>query len=324
MNSGRIGQGRISARDRVMGRLAVRTLAAVMITTAALVASPSATALAGGPGVWTKIGVTDSGASQAGLFRTADGKLHIVWTQANKNHTFTYRTTAVSLAGKVVSTGTALSAWTSLENDPRLVPSGKGLRLVLVGNRTTNASDFFSRGAVYTETSGNGSAWSLVHGSMAAHTVLNLGLAATSEANGTPVAAFGLNNSLYYHVGVDPNAPAASSDGLISGPVGTGSETPALAKDKNGSIWLAWFQLFGSNQGYFVSKILPAKSAHPVKAPQSGSGALADSEPRQQVALAARAGGGVYMAYCSPTKSKGCAHIDLWKVGAAKPMIVPG
>jgi hypothetical protein len=204
------------------------------------------------------------------------------------------------------------------------VPNGKGLRLVLLGNQTTNASDFFSRGAVYTETSGNGSTWSLVHGSMAAHTVLNLGLAATSEANGTPVAAFGLNNSLYYHEGVDPNAPAAGSDGLITGPAGTGSETPALAKDKNGSIWLAWFQLFGSNQGYFVSQILPSKSAHPAKAPQSGGGALADNEPRQQVALTARSNGGVYLAYCSPTKSKECAHIDLWKVGAAKPLVVPG
>jgi hypothetical protein len=51
---------------------------------------------------------------------------------------------------------------------------------------------------------------------------------------------------------------------------------------------------------------------------------MADNEPRQQVALTARSGGGVYMAYCSPTKSTECAHVDLWKVGAAKPMIVPG
>jgi hypothetical protein len=70
-----------------MGRLAVRTLAATMLATAAVVAWPAGTALAGGPGVWTKIGVTDSGFSQAGLLRTADGKLHVVWTQANKNHT---------------------------------------------------------------------------------------------------------------------------------------------------------------------------------------------------------------------------------------------
>src|SRR5215471_1041108 len=137
-----LARGGYQQRDRVMGRLAVRTLAAMMITTAAIAACPSGTAFAGGPGVWTKIGVTDSGFSQAGLLRTADGRLHVVWTQANKNHTFTYRTTTISLLGKVVSAGTALSGWTNLENDPRLVPSGKGLRLVLLGNRTTNAADF--------------------------------------------------------------------------------------------------------------------------------------------------------------------------------------
>jgi hypothetical protein len=42
------------------------------------------------------------------------------------------------------------------------------------------------------------------------------------------------------------------------------------------------------------------------------------------VALAARVGGGVYMAYCVADSNEPCVHIDLWKVGAAKPMTVPG
>jgi hypothetical protein len=304
-----------------MSRFAARATALLAIGLTVAVGQ-SGVAFAGGPGVWTKIGVTTSGFNQATLFRTADGRLHMVWLKRNAS-TSSYASATISLTGKLLGIATALSNWTSLEGDPRLVATGSGLRLVWIGNRTTNAGDFFSRGAVYTQTSANGSSWSLVHGSMAQHTVLNLGLAATTEANGTPVAAFGLNNSLYFHEGIDPNAPASSSDGVQTGPIGTGLESPALARDKDGSIWLAWFQLFGTGEGYYVERILPSKAALR-KAPNSGGGANADSDPRQQVALAARPGGGVFLAYCSPTKVRQCAHINLWKVGSARPMIVPG
>ena len=37
----------------------------------------------------------------------------------------------------------------------------------------------------------------------------------------------------------------------------------------------------------------------------------------------ARAGGGVYMAYCVASSTKTCAHIALWKVGASSAMTVP-
>jgi hypothetical protein len=303
-----------------MSRFSARALVTAAIGLI-LVLGQAGPALAGGPGTWTKIGATSSGFNQAGMFRTADGRLHVVSLKRVGN-SFTLSTATISIAGRMLSTGTALSGWTSLEGDPRLVPAGSGIRLVFLGNRTTNPGDFFSRGAVYTETSANGSSWSLVHGSMAQHTVLNLGLAAANNASGTPVASFGLNNVLYFHQGVDANAPASGPDGSVAGPVGVGLVSSALARDVGGSVWLGWFQLFGSG-GYWVDKILPAKAA-PLRAPGSGSAGSADNEPRQQVALAARPGGGVYLAYCSPTKTRQCAHIDLWKVGSARPMVVPG
>jgi hypothetical protein len=40
--------------------------------------------------------------------------------------------------------------------------------------------------------------------------------------------------------------------------------------------------------------------------------------------MVARAGGGVYMAYCVTSSSQPCAHIDLWKIGSAKAKVVPG
>jgi hypothetical protein len=159
-----------------------------------------------------------------------------------------------------------------------------------------------------------------VHGTLDNHTVLNRGLAAVVEKDGaTPVAGFGLNNVLYYHVGVDPTAPATGADGVAAtGPVATGIDGDVFARDKTGSIWVSW-----SDHGYWARQILPS-AGQPMKAPQSGTAKGPDNAPRQQVAFAARVGGGEFLAYCSPSKTIPCAHVNLWRVGSAHPMVVPG
>ena len=59
-------------------------------------------------------------------------------------------------------------------------------------------------------------------------------------------------------------------------------------------------------------------------APHSKAVNLQNNQPNGPVAVAARVGGGVYYAYCAPSKSLQCAHIYLWKVGAAAAKVVPG
>jgi hypothetical protein len=78
-------------------------------------------AAAGGPGVWTKFAVTTSGGNQAGMFRTTDGALHLVWLKRNSDNSFSYMTTTFSLTGKLQGSGTALAHWVSLE--PRILSS---------------------------------------------------------------------------------------------------------------------------------------------------------------------------------------------------------
>lgn len=173
----------------------------------------------------------------------------------------------MSQSGQLGTSHTLLAGWMSLEGDPRLVPNGKDLRLVFLGGQTANPADSFSRGAVYTMTSGTGASWPLVNGSMAAHPTLNLGLA------------------------------AASPDSQVSDQPGTGLFDSVLARAKDGSMWLAWYRRFGTKQG---------------------------NSPGQQVACASRAGSGCYLAYCVPTATRGCAHVALWKVGSARPQVVPG
>jgi hypothetical protein len=78
-------------------------------------------------------------------------------------------------------------------------------------------------------------------------------------------------------------------------------------------------------QAYWIERILPTQST-PIEAPSSATHItpFENNQPQEPVALAARAGGGVYMAYCVATATQPCAHVDLWKEGASKPMVVPG
>ena len=279
-----------------------------------------ASSWAGGPGVWTKLATIDDGGATFGMARTANGDLHLVWLKKRaSNSTQSYGTSTISLAGKLLATGTAISGWMTLEHDPQLVTDGSGLRLIFEGN--TGNSGCFAAASVFTATSANGTSWSLVNGSMDQHTVGVGNLAATTESDGTtPVATFAAG--ALFHVGVDTNCPAAASDGTAPVATGNSPSNPAIVTASDGSVWVASYQAF-QKQGYFVTRILP--TAGPLlEAPGSAASAAHNNEPLEPVALAARAGGGVYMAYCVASSSQPCVHIDLWRVGSSKAMIVPG
>jgi hypothetical protein len=279
------------------------------------------TSWASGSGGWTKFATIDNVAATIGMARTGDGNLHLVWLKKKAaNNTRAYGTSTFSPAGKLTATGTAVANWQSLLPDPQLVKNGSGLRLIFEGNTGVPPS-CFADGAVFTATSANGSSWALVQGSLSSHTAGVGNLAATVESNGTtPVAAFA--GGALYHVGVDPSCPASSSDGTIPVAPGNSPSNPAIVTASDGSVWVATFQAF-TKEGYFVTQILP--SAGPLlEAPGSASSAAHNNQPLEPVALIARGGGGVYMAYCAASSKAPCAHIDLWKVGSAKPMVVPG
>jgi hypothetical protein len=277
---------------------------------------------AGGPGKWTKLAQVDNPADTFGMLRTGNGMLHLVWLKKRAaNNKQSYGSSAISIGGKLLATGTALANWNSLAPDPRLVRDGSGLRLIFEGN--TGSSGCFVDGAVFTETSVNGSSWSLVHGSMSNHTAGVGNLAATTESDGTtPVAAFAAGH--LFHIGVDPGCPASSPDGTVRPTPATDTQSfPALATDAHdGSVWVAWFQTF-TKEGFWVERILPSQGP-PMEAPGSASTASKSNQPLEPVALTARAGGGIYMAYCAISASQPCAHIDLWKVGSKTARVVPG
>ncbi len=300
----------IRLRAALVGALAMFSALAV----------PSASQ-AGGPGTWTKLATLDQGADTAGMLRTSDGTLHLVWlAKRASNTTQSIGTSAISLSGKLLATGTAVSGWGSLEQDPQLVRDGSAMRLIFEGG--TGTSGCFSIGLVYTATSTDGSHWSLATGSLSSHSAGIGNLAATTEANGiTPVATFAGGH--LFHVDFSPNCPASTPDGTIAQTIGSAPSNPAMATDSaSGAVWAAWYQGF-VKQGYWVDQILPSQGA-PIEAPGSAATLSQNNQPLDPVAMTARPGGGVYMAYCTASSSQQCAHIDLWKVGSSTVKVVPG
>ena len=275
---------------------------------------------------WTKISTdTSLGLASAGLYRTADGLLHVAWARHDaSSYSLNYST--VGPNAKLDATGTILKGWTGVSFYPRLVagPSG-GIRAVFTGGNGVSGSPY-NLGAMYSATATSaGTTWSLVKGSMSHSTTIPAtDTSATTQSTGTPVASWPGGSGVAFHVGTDPNTPATKPDGTVAVSSGPDAVGTTLARETDGSVWLAWFtESFESDQGYWVDKITPTQAAK-TEAPGSGGASLANNQPHQPVAFAAGAKGGGYLAYCVPTTTITCAHIALWKVGTAKATTVPG
>ena len=278
---------------------------------------------------WTKISSdTNFSIASAGLFRTKDGRLHVIWPSEDVgkvNTTFSLHYSTVAGREKLLNTGKIESGWSAIQQFPRLVAGpGGGLRAIFTGGNGMGGSPY-NTGAIYTSTSSAaGTSWTLGTGSLSESVQVNLtDDAATTESNGTPVAAWAASTGLAYHAGVDPTIPSMNSDGLVSGNSTTGVGDPTLVRTKSGAIEAGWFNSSGTtSEGYWTDQLEPAKGT-PAKAPGSGGPNQTNGQPFEPVALASRVGGGEYLAYCVPTRVLHCGHIALWQVGSKKTIAVP-
>lgn len=276
---------------------------------------------------WTKISTdTNLGIASAGLFRTSDGKLHVAWARKDGT-TYSLHYSTVGGKAKLLATGTIVQKWTGVSFYPRLVAApGGGIRLVFTGGNGVSGSPYNLSAMYSATTTSAGTKWTLTPGSMSHSTIVSeTDTSATTQSGGTPVASWPGGSGVTYHVGLDPNTPAAKPDQTVPVTEGGGDVIgTTLIRASNGSVWVGWFTESGaSDQGYWTAKLLPSQAAK-VKAPGSGGTGLANNQPFESVAFAARAGGGEYLAYCVPNKTIECAHIALWKVGAGKASVVPG
>jgi hypothetical protein len=253
-----------------------------------------------------------------GLARAADGSLHVVYEQ-DTGSTESYDQVIVSPRGVSTAPKAILSGWSTLIHGPVLIRNGSGLRLVFSGLRSTKTSDPFTSGALYTALSTNGMSYTLSTGAMSHAKTAYSDYGADAVMNGTtPVSAFAFSQSIYVHSGVSAKNPASEPDKTITNGTCCLYHTALVRDSASGAVYLGWASN-GSKPGLWVERVLPTASS-PALAPGSVSGGnfiMTD----QRVALAARAGGGEYEAYCVgyPT----CTSVRLWKVGAAASIAVP-
>lgn len=174
-------------------------LASVAIVGTALVTAVlgiAAPASAGPPGDWTVVsGIGVSNIVEPGVYRTADGTLHVAIT-GTANSTDTIEVAHVSAAGNLTGRHAAVPGWSGTTADPDLVagPAG-GMRLVFGGHRTTVFGDPYNEGYLYyTSADGIGASWTLAPNTspaVAGNTgYVSSGTGVTTLADGTLVTAY--------------------------------------------------------------------------------------------------------------------------------------
>lgn len=271
------------------------------------------------PVAWNLISQQLTGiADHASLWRTADDRLHVVYDRHDAGLGMISFVT-IRPNGTIVNAGDVLDDfWLHMDFTPILTgtPDG-GLRVVFGGVRSSSPG-FWSDGRMYTATSdAAGTSWTLPAEAIGLSTSAyqSYGTAATTLFDGTPIAAFSVDDTMTWHVGTgsDPDQSFTVPGAYLYDSV--------LVRDAAG-VWVAWQSLGvtdAATTGTFVRKLHPGPPEDAVKAPGSSVGPNVVVTDR--VAFARRSGGGLFLAYCVgyPT----CAKVRLWKVGTTTTVDVP-
>lgn len=295
-------------------RTTAAAVTAVALSASALVAASPA--VAGPPAIWTRLTTSHglSGLTEARLVRF-HGALQVVWAQQDAAGSNSYQVRSVSPGGKAApATHTVISGWAALINEPTPVIEHGRLLLAFGGIRSATPYEKYS-GAMAYATSPTGTTWTLGDGTLSEHRdYVDYGTGAVDD-NGTPFVAFAPTsvNRVSLHRGIDPSFPATSADVYTSPTPGSVNDINLARDSKTGDIWAAWYSLGGGSSGVYYQKVYPRLGAL-TKLPGS-------TLPYQQIAMASRIGGGVYIAYT--TGSSTPTQVRLVKAGSPAHQDIP-
>ena len=295
---------------------------ALLTLLASLVVAPAA--LAGGPGKWTQVGDSNlANIDEVALARTADGVLHAVWTIPAPN--------AGSLvAASIAPNGTAStpvniqSGWASIDSVPDLVAGPGGLRVFFGGIRTADPNE--PNSIMNTATSADGSAWDLFSGTtVKSDAAYGSDAGAALLSDGTPLLSFGgTGTGTFVHRGLDPATPNFPVQAQLGSCCGY---SPDVAVDtKSGAAFVVWYSNATDNIGVFAQSLDPGTgtpSGDFKQMPGSTTvfnGTQSSSQMLQRTPIAARAGGGVYVAY--PGGYPTTKQIRLWRIADSKSAVL--
>jgi hypothetical protein len=234
----------------------------------------------------------------------------------------------VSGAGKATSPVlTVVSGWGSLIEDPKIINTGGGKRMVVFAGLHSSSSSDKLNGPLVATTSSNGKSWTLQNGSLSqtANAYASYGTSALSDGGVPFVGVFASSTSyMTVHRGLSPSRPAASGDWTTKQGLGCCAYNGDLGRDaKTGDIWAVWYSNSStkSQNGILAQRVYPKPIGKLLQAPGSSvKGSSLDPGVTQAVAVASRQGGQVWAAYKVgyPTANK----IRLWQVGTRKGFLV--
>lgn len=282
--------------------------ASVALSLGALLALPVAAA-AGPPGNWTKVSDPATSTLEPGLARTSDGVLHVAWHKKVSSEEEQLWQTGIRPNGSVAGRTPIVTGWTLINPAAVLLAPPGGLRAVFAGLPSSSPEAIFDPrfGSLSTSLgTPAGTGWSepeVTNGTDAPGEELSearslsaaLGISGTQTADGTPITTWGdgAPGTSSYHVGSDRIDPDLDLPGDLL-------LYPNVAVDRgSGQIVVAWRSNDPGNLGLFAQGANPtALIGAPTFIDGSATPNRSDAvNPFNRVPIAARIGGGVYLAY---------------------------
>ena len=309
---------------------------ALIVTGVAALTIGLAPAAFAAPGDWTQLS-TFAAATDLPKMANIDqptaarfgSSLQVVWSGQGTSGS-NYYSAIVDGSGHVSTPShEIISNWSGLTENPALIDLNGQRFLAFSGLKSTTTGAPYTVGAEYYATSADGQAFTVGAGSMSAATTAYAGYGNDVVNNGgTPVwvGNAGTTSGLSWHSGIAASDPApAGSDGFF-GLSGCCAYDAATARDAStGAVYAAFYSNSSgtSEQGIQVGQILPTQGAF-----SQAPGSLTSNDygnnsvsPDQRVAMAARAGGGVYVAYAMGYPST--TTIRVLQVGTTHTMDLP-
>jgi len=278
----------------------------VRLTTLLAVLLAAGSAQAGPPGTWSR--VTEPllrNIDQVGLARTADGILHVAWPKSLPGGPHEIWHTRIAASGIVGGSNLASGGWGSIGTDPDLVVMPDG-SLRLLFNAIGNSPD--QLGLLSATAPADGGTWT-PHGGRISPATTVQAVGATLLADGTPIVAYSSGFGLHSHSGLNSGDPDVAFAGSVSSKCCL--YNPDIATDESGGQAVVAF--FSNRDG--EACIYVQELGGPVTLVDDAFGEFAGRKdfvsPDQRMPIVARAGGGVYLAYCKGYPS--CSAVRLWR-----------
>lgn len=246
---------------------------------------------------------------QVALLRTPDGVLHVAWHRPTGPNTDDLLHTVISSNGRIGATTPINTGWTGFQN-PALVLDPQGLRVFVGAIRSTDSGDPNNEMSTLLSRDGGGT-WELQVGNVvpSGGQAYASPVAATARPDGSTLQTWAGSLGTWVHAGLSPSSPNHN----FQAPFGNYGYDPNLATDASGRTVLAWYSNAAGRLGVLAQDV--ASDGSPV-----GSAVTMPGTSAMEIGMlgltpiAARAGGGFYVAY--PTGFPRMTEVRLWRVGA--------